>query len=205
MRKGIYIVVDPSMETDLLYRRVHAALQYPIAALQLWDNFMGKSELQRKEMVHKLCGICHPRDVPVLINNRWEDMLDTPLDGVHFDQIPNQMDQIRLRIAKPFITGITCTNDLHTVEWASANQITYLSFCSMFPSATATSCELVKHNTVIQTRALFDGPIYLAGGIRPENMGELDALPYDGVAVVSGIMNNEQPEQRIQNYLKQLN
>lgn len=205
MRKGIYIVVDPSMETDLLYRRVHAALQYPIAALQLWDNFMGKSELQRKEMVHKLCGICHPRDVPVLINNRWEDMLDTPLDGVHFDQIPGQMDQIRERVVKPFITGITCTNDLKTVDWAVANRLTYLSFCSMFPSETATSCELVLPDSVIQSRVRFDGPIYLAGGIRPENLDQLQELPYDGVAVVSGIMNSDRPEQCIQNYMKHLN
>lgn len=47
-------------------------------------------------------------------------------------------------------------------------------------------------------------PLFLAGGIKPENMSKLVGLPFDGVAVVSGIMDSEKPNETIKAYLKQL-
>jgi len=197
---GVYIVIDPSMAKPVLYNKLDAVLTEKIAALQIWDNFGSEDGIP--ELINELCGRCHHKDVPVLINNRWQYLKDTSLDGVHFDAVPNNYEQIQTEVNRPFLCGITCTNDMQPVIWAKDNGVDYISFCSMFPSATVESCELVSHNSVHRAKAIYDGPIFLAGGIKPDNVGGLRHLPYTGIAVISGVMNSDAPGQSIHEYLK---
>jgi len=47
-------------------------------------------------------------------------------------------------------------------------------------------------------------PIFLAGGIRPENIGKLKELSFDGIAVISGVMGSDNPDEAVREYVKQL-
>ena len=202
IKPGLYLVVDPSLDKTILLHKLFVALQAPITAVQLWDNFEpGKNYF---ELVQCITSLCHEKNVPVLINNKWEWINKTNLDGVHFDAIPENFEHIKKEINKPFITGLTCNNDLSALHWANKNQLDYISFCSIFPSTTSNSCELVKFAIIRQAKTLTSMPIFLAGGIRPENMAQLNELDFDGVAVISGIMNSDRPDESIQQYLKQL-
>ncbi len=203
IKKGVYLVVDPSMDANLLLDKLKAALQQVIVAVQIWDNFL--PDINYDHLIKNITSVCHQHNVPVLINNKWQWINDTDLDGVHFDEIPNNIISIRKHINKPIITGITCNNDLSTITWANMNQMNYVSFCSMFPSATSTSCLLVSFDTVVAARQLTSLPIFLAGGINPETISKLQQLPFDGIAVISGIMNAEKPNEAAQQYLNQLN
>lgn len=202
-KKGIYLVVDPSMEEKILLERLQQALQERIIALQIWDNFNTEEEILL--LINKICELCHSCEVPVFINNRWELMTDAALDGVHFDEIPEDIDKIRGKFRKQFLSGLTCNNDLKCLEWAEKHQFDYISFCSIFPSITSNSCELVDFDTIREAKERSSLPIFLAGGISPENIEKLNDLKYDGVAVVSGIMNSENPGEAVQNYMKKLN
>lgn len=197
---GIYVVIDPSMEPAVLYDKLDSVLKERVAAVQIWDNFDENEDVMT--LIVALCRRCHDKGVPILINNRWQYLRETPLDGVHFDTIPTDYEGIREGIDRPFLCGITCTNGMEPILWAKDNGLDYISFCSMFPSNTAASCELVSHDTVRKARRLYDGPIFLAGGIKPHNMGQLQDLPYTGLAVISGVMNSEAPDQSIREYLK---
>lgn len=197
---GIYLVIDPSMDKEVLYSKLDAVLKEKIAALQIWDNFGEEEDIPA--LIGELCRRCHARDVPVLINNRWQYLTNTPLDGVHFDAIPERYESIRAEVNRPFISGITCTNDMQPVVWAKGHGVDYISFCSMFPSATAGDCELVDHDSVRRATAIYDGLVFLAGGIKPSNISELSNLRYAGVAVISGIMNSDAPDHSIREYIK---
>lgn len=203
IQKGIYLVVDPSMEETILLTRIEQALQEQIVALQIWDNFQAEQKVL--SLIDKICEICHSRDIPVFINNRWELLGEVPLDGVHFDEIPEDIGSIRHKIGKQFLSGLTCNNDLSRVRWANYNQFDYISFCSIFPSNTSNSCELVELETIKKTKEISSLPVFLAGGINPENIKEFSELDFEGVAVISGIMNTNRPQEAIQNYLKKLN
>src|SRR5690606_18406748 len=144
--------------------------------------------------------LCVQYNVKLLVNNAWELIDKFPLDGVHFDEIPASFGEIRKQIGQDKIIGITCNNELETVRWAEMNGLDYISFCSMFPSSTANSCELVSQETVIKAREITQMPIYLAGGIRPENVHTLNTLGHDGLAIVSGIMNEANPKAAVINY-----
>jgi thiamine-phosphate pyrophosphorylase len=101
--------------------------------------------------------------------------------------------------------GLTCNNDLTFVDWASKNKLDYISFCSIFPSSTVNSCELVSFNTINQAAKRYSLPIFLAGGIKPENLDKLKELDYAGIAVISGIMSSDRPDESIKKYREKLN
>ncbi len=199
---GIYLIVDPSMDEHLLMDKLAVVVKEKISALQIWDHFEGVS--QPGLLVERICTLCRANSIPVLINNRWEYLQTIPLDGVHFDEIPASLATIRQAIARPFLCGITCNNDLSVIQWAADHELDYISFCSMFPSSTANSCELVSYDTVQKANAIFSKPIFLAGGINPNNIHQLNELDYSGIAVVSGIMSAEHPGESVRNYYKQL-
>ncbi|MCC5938297.1 MAG: thiamine phosphate synthase [Lunatimonas sp.] len=189
--KGVYLVIDPSMQQEVLLTKLWEISKYPLAAVQVWDNFpLGEDP---KDLITQIAKIFHPTHVPLLINNRWELLDSSPLDGVHFDTVPSGFGALKEGWGKDVIIGITCTNDLSRVEWANANGLDYLSFCSMFPSSSAGVCELVSPATVKAAQKMTSLPIYLAGGIKPDKISELIGLDYAGVAVISGIMSSERP------------
>ena len=135
---GIYRVIDPAMDKTELYDKLDAVLAEGIAALQIWDHFRVNDDIP--ELINELCQRCHTKAVPVLINNRWPYLADAPLDGVHIDAIPQDDDAIQVEVGRHSISGITCTNDMGPIQWATDNLLDYISFCSMFSSSTVDSC-----------------------------------------------------------------
>lgn len=195
MRKvndALYLVVDPMPGPATTMPKIEAALEGGVDVIQLWNNWNPKDS--HETFVNALCERARQYQVPVLVNERWEWLRDLPLDGVHFDSIPENYHQIREVIKRPFLTGITCGNDLERIQWAVENNIDYISFCSVFPSSTANSCEIVRPDIIRQTRALTDMPIYVSGGVTCDNISTLLPLGINGVAIVSGIMSAEDPK-----------
>lgn len=199
---GIYLVIDPSMNEHELLKKLSETSKSGIAAVQIWDNFLSSANME--DLIGKVCEICHRYDVPVFINNRWELVNSTAVDGIHLDSIPEDFKVLKEKLSGNCMIGITVTNDLSVVEWAENNQLDYISFCSIFPSTTSNSCELVTFDTIKETRKITSMPLFLSGGIRPENINKLEELDFDGVAVVSGIMSSENPRHATKEYLTEL-
>jgi thiamine-phosphate pyrophosphorylase len=195
---GIYLVIDPSMKETVLLEKLEQVLQEDIAVVQLWDHWAG--DIHKEKIINSICDLCHSYKVPVFINNEWELLNSLPLDGVHFDSIPANYDQIKQSLPKGFLAGLTCNNDLSTVEWAEKNNLNYISFCSIFPSSTSTSCELVSFQTIEQARKITSMPMYLAGGIQLSNLSKLKELDFDGIALISGIMSSPNPAEATKQY-----
>jgi thiamine-phosphate pyrophosphorylase len=202
IRKGIYLVADPSMDENILLEKIGECLPEGIAAVQIWEKDPDQDLLPIAE---KICSLCIPQNVPVIINNRWELLKDVQLSGVHFDQLPQNFEEIRKSFNRKFISGITCNNDLSDVVIAQKHKLDYISFCSIFPSGTANSCELVEFDTIQKARSIFSELIFIAGGITPHNLDKLTHLPFDGVAVISGILGTSNPVAAIREYKKHLN
>lgn len=198
IESGIYLIIDPSMDEEILLDKLNQIVKEQIAAIQIWDHFNENQNIE--ELLLKIYEITSSNNIPLIINNRWEYLKQIPLDGIHFDEIPENINQIEKEINRDFIIGITCNNELSIIEYAEENQFDYISFCSMFPSKTANSCELVNFETVQKAKSIFTGKLFLAGGIDLNNIKNLDELNYDGIAVVSGIMSAKNPSETIKNY-----
>lgn len=201
---GVYLVLNPAVEQNLLLTKLESALKGHLQAVQIWNNWLPASN--KLLLIASISKLCKPYNVPLFINNDWMLLKQTQdIDGVHFDTIPALIDQVRTEIGRPFLCGITCSGNLDTVVWAEANQLDYISFCSMFPSSSAGTCEIVMPETVGQARTMTRMPIFIAGGITPENTQTLkQQIPFNGVAVISGILSADDPEQKVQEYQQAL-
>lgn len=193
---GIYLVIDPSMKRDALIEKVAAAANAGLAAVQVWDNL---SQVENTDkLFSELADITRSHDTPLLINNRTDLLKAHPFDGIHFDDIPG--NESLNQLPDNYIKGITCNNDLSVISWADENTFDYVSFCSVFPSSTSNSCELVTFDTIRQARAMTNMPIFLAGGINMKTIAKLNALDYSGVAIVSGIMDADDTNKAVNAY-----
>ncbi|MGN7786633.1 thiamine phosphate synthase [Niabella sp. 22666] len=199
---GVYLIIDPSTDQDVLLSTLKEMVREKIAAVQIWDNF--SPDTDQPVLIEQVLRLCHLQNIPVLINNQWELLKTMNLDGVHFDKAPRNIVQLKQQIGREVIAGITCNNDLSAVKWADENRLDYISFCSMFPSSTANSCDLVSFDTVRKAKEITDIPIFLAGGINPENLPSLSGLNYSGIAVVSGIMSAANPLAELKRYQKRI-
>jgi thiamine-phosphate pyrophosphorylase len=199
---GVYLIIDPSTDQDVLLSTLKEMVREKIAAVQIWDNF--SPDTDQPALIERVLCLCHLQNIPVLINNQWELLKTMDLDGVHFDKAPRDIVQLKQQIGREVIAGITCNNDLSAVKWAAEHGLDYISFCSMFPSSTTNSCELVSFDTVRKAKEITDIPIFLAGGINPENLPSLSGLNYSGIAVVSGIMSAANPLAELKRYQKRI-
>jgi thiamine-phosphate pyrophosphorylase len=202
---GVYLVIDPSMGRSLLLSKLAPALKTGIKAVQIWNNWL--SGTNKQSHIAAVSGLCRAYNVPLLIDNDWELLVDSPyLDGVHFDSVPENYLEIKRKVARPFMAGITCSGDLEIVRWADKNEFAYVSFCAMFPSTSAGSCTIVMPSTVREARGITDLPLFVSGGITPENILSLRKLtPFDGVAVISGIMSADDTSLKVRSYQDALN
>ncbi|WP_184544843.1 thiamine phosphate synthase [Mucilaginibacter sp. FT3.2] len=197
---GVYLVVNPAMEKNLLLQKLSAALKGGLAAVQIWNNW--PDDADKLSWIEAVAGLTRFYKVPLLINQEWELLKLSPyLNGVHFDGTPAGFDAIRQAVGRPFLAGITCSGNLDHVNWAHHNQLDYISFCSMFPSPSAGSCDIVMPATVTQAQAITQIPIFVSGGITPENILSLkQEISFDGVAAISGILSADDPEQKVKQY-----
>lgn len=197
---GIYLVIDPSIERTKLLAKLSTSLNTGIQAVQIWNNWI--AAVDKLELIEAIGRLCWQYKTPLLINEDWQLVHQSEwLQGVHFDTPPDDLASIREKIAKPIICGITCSGDLDIVTWANDNKCDYVSFCAMFPSSSAGTCNIVMPATVRQARTLTHMPIFVSGGITPKNLLSLkQQLTFDGVAVISGILSADNPEQKIEQY-----
>lgn len=195
---GIYVVVDPQQDEKLLLQRLEIIVEKGVTAVQIWDHFNENQDVEA--LVVKIQQLCMPRHIPLLINNRWEYVSKMGLDGIHFDHIPQNLADIKSKVGAKTIIGLTCGNAMESIEWAAQNKIDYISFCSLFPSISAGPCELVSHTVIRKARKLYKGTLYLAGGIHPNNLMDLSDLEFDGIAVISGLMDAEYPGRALEAY-----
>jgi len=204
IKGGIYLVLDPGMEQQVLLLKLSAALAAGINVVQIWNNW--PAGIDKLKWVEAVAGLCSTYHVPLLINEEWQLLTKCDgLQGVHFDAIPNNFEEIQQTVGRPFLSGITCSGNLETVEWAHQHGFDYVSFCAMFPSPSAGSCDIVMPQTVRQARGMTNMPIFVSGGITPKNIILLKKeTPFDGVAVISGILSAEHPQQKVKEYQQAL-
>lgn len=195
--KGIYVVVSPAMEVDRLLSQLTRIKNENIAALQILEIPGWKVD---KSVLQAIVDIFSDTTIPVLINNQWELCKVLNFDGVHFDALPTNLPEIQQRIGHPFFKGLTLENDISQVKKAEGLGFNYFSFCSLFPSSTVDTCEIVHPQTIVKCRAMTSLPVFLAGGINIDNIELLKGLPFDGIAMVSSIMKADKPEELLRKF-----
>ncbi|NJB84332.1 thiamine-phosphate pyrophosphorylase [Lewinella marina] len=197
---GVYLVVDPKRDWPELLRQLTRALEGGLGLVQVWNHWAeGISRKQKLDFLGEVAARCGEYGVPVLMHEDWALAREAGLQGVHFDEIPADPAAIRMALEGSMI-GVTVGNDLEKIERAGELGVDYISFCAVFPSSSVGSCEIVRPENIRAARGVTDVPIFLSGGIRPGNLSRLAGLDFDGVAVISGILDAADPAAAVAAY-----
>lgn len=201
---GVYLVVDPKRNWENLLLKLDKALKGGLNIVQIWNHWAENISMGKKlEFLDKIKKLCANFNVPVLMHEDWELARQTGLDGVHFDEIPIRFNDVQKELNGK-IVGLTVGNDLDKIRWAEEQNINYISFCAVFPSSSVDICEIVDQKNIHVARTMTNVSIFLSGGIRTDNLKYLDKLDFDGVAIISGILDATDPTEAVQEYILEL-
>lgn len=202
---GLYLVVNPKQNRVELLSKLKEALNAGVSAVQLYNGWPKNFSYNNKvELCSEINNLCKEFNTPFFINNEWELLKDLDLAGVHFDKLPENWVKTKKAIGRSILTGLTMTNDLSILKNLESLEIDYLSFCAMFPSASVGNCEIVNPKNVEKTLQEVNIPVFISGGVTPEKINQFKYTPISGVAVISGVMNADNPKKAVQEYKNEL-
>lgn len=113
----LYAVTDRAWTgRQSLYEQVEAALKGGATCIQLREKDLNEEDFLRESI--EMAALCKKYKVPFLINDNVEIAIKCHADGVHVGQKDMEASQVRQRVGKDMIIGVSA----HSVEEA------YLSF-----------------------------------------------------------------------------
>ncbi|MBS5113207.1 MAG: thiamine phosphate synthase [Coprobacillus cateniformis] len=185
----LYLVTDRHwLKAHSLYEDVEAAINGGVTCVQLREKHLNRQLFIRE--AKELKEICNQNQIPLIINDDVEVMLEVDADGIHVGQNDMQAQDVRKLIGSDKVLGVS----VQTVEQAITAQnagADYLGVGAVFPTGTKDDAIEVDLATLQDICQHVDIPIVAIGGINQENLLQLEGSGIDGIAVVSAIMAAE--------------
>ena len=181
----LYAVTDRMWsEENGLKQQIKEALDGGITFLQLREKELNDEEflkeaLEIKDMVKKY-------NIPFVINDNVDVAIKCDADGVHVGQSDMKATDVRSKIGKDKIIGVSA----HTLEEAKEAErmgADYLGVGAVFSTSTKLDADDVSFETLKKICQSVNIPVVALGGISKDNILKLKGSHVDGVAVVSAI------------------
>ena len=188
----LYLVTDPSAgeKTEEI---VKEAVAGGVTMVQLREKTAGSLSFYERAL--RLKRVTRKAGVPLIINDRTDIMLAADADGLHVGQSDLPAAVARRLIGPDKILGVSA----HTVEEAvraEKDGADYLGVGAVFPTATKKDAESVSYETLKEICESVSIPVVAIGGISEENIVKLSGSGIGGIAVVSAIMNADNPKKK---------
>lgn len=181
----LYAVTDRAWTgKQTLAQQVECALRGGVTLVQLREKKMERDAfLAEAKEIHALC---RRYGVPLIINDDVELALACGADGVHVGQSDMRAGDVRARVGKGMIVGVTAK----TVGQALAAQdegADYLGSGAVFGTSTKADAKPMSLETLRSICKAVDIPVVAIGGINRQNLPQLAGTGVSGAAIVSGI------------------
>ena len=189
----LYLVTDPSLcPGPTLVETVEAAVRGGVSFVQLRDK--DASTRDRIEAARALKGVLGGTGVPLVINDDLEAAAAADVDGVHIGQEDVTPTRARGHIGRDKIIGLSCETP-DQVAAADPQLVDYLGLGTVFPTSTK-----LDHKPTIGLAGLADMarlaqvPTVAIGGLKQVHAADALRAGCDGIAVVSAICGQPDPE-----------
>lgn len=188
----LYAVTDRRwLKGETLYSQVEKALKGGATFVQLREKELGYGDFLTE--ARELKELCAKYRVPFVINDNVDIALEADADGVHVGQSDMEAGDVRARLGKDKIIGVSCK----TVEQALLAQergADYLGVGAVFPTDTKKDAAEVDKDMLTEICRAVDIPVVAIGGISAGNVMTLEGSGIDGAAVVSAIFAQDDIE-----------
>lgn len=182
-----YAVTDRKWTGKMtLLEQIEAALAGGVTCLQLREKNMGFDDfLEEAKEVKK---ICIKYNVPLIINDEPSVALKSGADGIHIGQDDMEISEVRKKVGKDFIIGVSAHNKSEAVL-AERGGADYLGCGAVFGSSTKSNTNPISLETVSQICSVVSIPVVAIGGINKTNILRLSGTGVDGAAIISAIFS----------------
>lgn len=195
--RGLYAITPDIQDTEALLVLVRAVLAGRPALLQ-YRNKLASTGLRHAQAVALLVE-CRARGVPLIINDDVELACEIEADGVHVGGDDGDVVQVRGRIGRRMLLGVSCYADFDRAVAACDAGADYLAFGAVRPSSTKP--QAVRAPLALFPRAGALGvPLVAIGGIALDNAAEVVESGADMLAVISDVFDAPDPAQRVAAY-----
>ncbi len=184
---GLYAVTPDEHDTQLLVKRVEAALAGGVRFLQ-YRNKIADAALRHSQAV-ALHDLCKARGAALIINDCVELARDIGAAGVHVGEDDAAIAHARTLLGSGTLIGASCYNDLGRAHFAKAQGADYVAFGSFFASTVKPDARRAPLALLSEARRQIKLPVVAIGGITLTNAPQLVAAGADALAVISALFS----------------
>lgn len=199
----LYLVTDPSLcPGPALVETVNAAVKGGVSFVQLRDK--DASTHERIAAALALKSVLDGTGVPLVINDDLEAAVAAKVDGVHIGQEDVTPIRARQRLGRDKIIGLSCETP-DQVAAADPHIVDYLGLGTVFPTATK-----ADHKPTIGLSGLSEMarkaalPTVAIGGLKQAHAADVLRAGCNGIAVVSAICGQHDPEKQARDLCRAL-
>ena len=188
----LYLVTDRDlMSSSTLEEGVEQAIQGGVTLVQLREKDCSSREFY--ELGLRVKKITERYNAPLIINDRVDIALAVGAAGVHVGQGDLPCKVVREIVGPDMIVGVSAATLDEAVQ-AEEDGADYLGVGAMYATATKTDTRPVSMEELLKIRAAVKIPIVVIGGINKQTLGNFKGTGVNGLAVVSAIVAQPDPE-----------
>ena len=179
------------MTSPTIEASVESALRGGTTVIQLREKDCSSREFY--ELGLRVKKITERYNAPLIINDRVDIALAVGAAGVHVGQGDLPCKVVREIVGPDMIVGVSAATLDEAVQ-AEEDGADYLGVGAMYATATKTDTRPVSMEELLKIRAAVKIPIVVIGGINKQTLGNFKGTGVDGLAVVSAIVAQPDPE-----------
>ena len=179
------------MTSPTIEASAESALRGGTTVIQLREKDCSSREFY--ELGLRVKKITERYNTPLIINDRVDIALAVGATGVHVGQGDLPCKVVREIVGPDMIVGVSAAT-LEEAVRAEQDGADYLGVGAMYATATKTDTRPVSMEELLKIRAAVKIPIVVIGGINKQTLGNFKGTGVDGLAVVSAIVAQPDPE-----------
>jgi len=180
-------------------KQIENALIGGVTVVQLRAKHLSGKEFY--ELALEVKELVHHYKVPFIVNDRLDIALGVDADGLHIGQEDIPADVARRWIGDNKILGVSAKT-VEEARRAVLDGADYLGVGSMFPTATKKDAVVTSFAELQKIKQSVEIPIVAIGGINLQNVKQLKEAGVQGIAVVSAILQKDDPRLAAKELLK---
>ena len=189
---SLYLCTDRRLMTSpTIEASAESALRGGTTVIQLREKDCSSREFY--ELGLRVKKITERYNAPLIINDRVDIALAVGAAGVHVGQGDLPCKVVREMIGPDMIVGVSAAT-LEEAVRAEQDGADYLGVGAMYATATKTDTRPVSMEELLKIRAAVKIPIVVIGGINKQTLGNFKGTGVNGLAVVSAIVAQPDPE-----------
>lgn len=196
---SLYLVTEESIAIEELTKIIAESVSGGVSIVQLREK--NNSSLSFYKKASALKQLLNELSIPLIINDRVDIALAVGADGIHIGQDDLPLPVVKKVVPEDMIVGVSVSTLEEALE-AERNGADYIGVGSVFPTKTKQDATLMALEDLGEICRSVSIPAVAIGGITADNMSALSDSGLSGTAVVSAIMNADNPKTASESLLK---